>query len=71
MVRPKASRLTPPLIHLCEASLSLEQVLGSRTAVYTGCFTDDYKTLHGKHPDQGSDFGAVGLSFSMLANRIS
>ncbi|KAL9001809.1 MAG: hypothetical protein Q9188_005223 [Gyalolechia gomerana] len=53
------------------AGQSLESLQGSRTAVYTGCFTDDYKMMHCKDPELGSSYGAVGLEFSMLANRIS
>lgn len=53
------------------AGQPLEKIFGSRTAVYTGCFTDDYKMLHCKDPEHGSSYGAVGLEFSMLANRLS
>lgn len=54
------------------AGIPLEKVLGSRTSVFTGSFTNDYLHLNTKDTERGSNYDAVGLSsFAMLANRLS
>ncbi|TEY39885.1 hypothetical protein BOTCAL_0448g00110 [Botryotinia calthae] len=54
------------------AGLSLETVVGSKTSVYTGCFTTDWRDIYAKDPDQWPSYAATGVStLSMCANRIS
>ncbi len=54
------------------AGLPLEKVLGSRTSVFTGAFTNDYLHLNTKDTERGSPYDVIGLSsFAMLANRLS
>ena len=54
------------------AGIPLEKVLGSRTSVFTGSFTNDYLHLNTKDTERGSNYDVVGLSsFAMLANRLS
>ena len=33
--------------------------------------TDDYKMMGCRDPEQGSNYAAAGVAFSMLANRLS
>jgi acyl transferase domain-containing protein len=49
----------------------MEAVSGSKTAVFVGCFNDDYKSIANRDPDQYATYSATGLSQAMLANRIS
>ena len=54
------------------AGLPLEKVMGSKTSVFTGSFTNDYLHLNTKDTERGSTYDVVGLSsFAMLANRLS
>ncbi|KAM3069262.1 hypothetical protein ACMFMG_010772 [Clarireedia jacksonii] len=53
------------------AGITLDQVSGSKTSVFTGCFTDDYKMMYASDPEQSSLYGMTGVSSSLLANRIS
>ena len=47
-------------------------MLGSRTSVFTGSFTNDYLHTNTKDTERGSNYDLVGLSsFAMLANRLS
>ena len=39
--------------------------------MYTGCFTDDYKVMYGKDPEETSKIALVGITPSMLSGRIS
>ena len=49
----------------------MEDVSGSKTSVYTGCFTDDYRLMYSKDPERFSQYGGTGVSASLLANRLS
>lgn len=54
------------------AGIPLDAVVGSKTSVYTGCFTTDWRDLYAKDPDQWPSYAATGVStLSMCANRIS
>ncbi|KAI9644954.1 hypothetical protein NHQ30_006989 [Ciborinia camelliae] len=54
------------------AGLPLEVVIGSKTSVYTGCFTTDWRDMYAKDPDQWPSYAATGVTaLSMCANRIS
>ena len=64
------SRSHLPLITLT-AGLSLDAISGSKTSVYLGSFTNDYRDVLFSDPLQDYKHGATGLSGSMLANRVS
>lgn len=49
----------------------MEDARGSKTSVYTGCFTDDYKISYVKDAEAGSKYALVGISPSMLSGRLS
>ena len=49
----------------------MEKCRGSQTSVYTGSFTDDYRSIIFSDPEQEKRYAATGLAASMLANRIS
>ena len=49
----------------------MEKCIGSKTSVYTGSFTDDYRALLNSDPELGATYASTGLAASMLANRIS
>ena len=45
--------------------------MGTKTSVYTGCFTDDYKISYVKDVEAGSRYAVSGISPSMLSGRLS
>ncbi|TVY38228.1 Reducing polyketide synthase, partial [Lachnellula occidentalis] len=53
------------------AGLPIEQISGSKTSVHTASFCDDYKTLMSKDPELVPKHAALGVAFSILANRLS
>lgn len=53
------------------AGFPISQLAGSRTCVYSGCFTNDYNTLLPKDPLDPPKYNAVGTALNMMANRIS
>jgi acyl transferase domain-containing protein len=53
------------------AGIPIEQIAGSKTSVFTGCFTNDYSLLISKDPEGPRKHTAVGTQMNMLANRIS
>ncbi|KAF2643547.1 putative polyketide synthase [Massarina eburnea CBS 473.64] len=53
------------------AGISMRDVYGSETSVYTGCFTADYTMLLGKDPELAPKYAATGVAATMLSNRIS
>lgn len=59
------------LVDTLAAGIPMEQVVGSKTSVYTGCFTRDYGAIAQKDPEILSRFAITGVESSMLANRIS
>ena len=66
MVRPKAVLILSDI-----AGLSLQDVSGSRTGVYTGSMCTDYKDIITKDLDQMPTHTATGIATSMIANRLS
>jgi acyl transferase domain-containing protein len=54
-----------------KAGLSLESIAGSRTGVFMGHFTNDYRELIFKDPECAPAYTASGSSKTSLANRIS
>jgi acyl transferase domain-containing protein len=53
------------------AGITIEQVSGTRTCVFTGCSANDYATFYSKDPQSGGKYAAYGQSMNMVANRVS
>lgn len=53
------------------AGIPLSKASGSKTSVYTGCFTDDYRVLTSKDENDLPTYAATGTAPSMLAARLS
>jgi len=53
------------------AGITMDSVYGSKTGVYSGSMTDDYKTLITKDADDMPRYTATGVSMNMVANRLS
>lgn len=53
------------------AGITLEQIAGSRTCVFSGCSANDYATFYSKDPQRGGKYAAYGQSMNMIANRVS
>lgn len=51
--------------------MPLEKISGSKTSVYTGCFTNDWQQLCFRDSEQSVDYVGLGIEASMNANRIS
>ena len=51
--------------------MAMESVYGSKTGVYTGSMSDDYKHLVTKDVDDLPKYTATGVSLNMIANRLS
>lgn len=51
--------------------MPLEKVFGSKTSVFTGCFTNDWHQLCIKDTEQSADYAGLGVEPCMNANRIS
>ena len=49
----------------------MEKASGSKTSVYTGCFTEDYKFSLLKDMAMIPKYAATGVAVSMLAARLS
>ncbi|KAG9238586.1 hypothetical protein BJ875DRAFT_415989 [Amylocarpus encephaloides] len=53
------------------AGIPIESISGTKAAVFTGSFADDFKILSLKDTERMSKYTASGNTFSILANRIS
>lgn len=53
------------------AGIPLERLMGTRTCVFNGSFTNDYRGFLAKDPTDPPKYNTVGTEMSMLANRIS
>lgn len=51
--------------------MPMESVNGTSTGVYTGCFSMDYTLQLARDPENSPPYAALGMSLSMLANRLS
>ena len=49
----------------------MEQVLGSKTSVYVGCFTREFEQLLARDPEHNLKYIATGTGTAMLSNRLS
>lgn len=54
-----------------KAGLSLQEIMGTRTGVFMGHFTSDYREMVFKDPESAPAYTASGTSKTSLANRIS
>ncbi|KAF2490386.1 reducing type I polyketide synthase [Lophium mytilinum] len=53
------------------AGQPLDRVIGSKTSVFTGCFTNDWQQLSLKDAEQCTSHAGIGFEASILANRLS
>ncbi|KNG88668.1 polyketide synthase [Aspergillus nomiae NRRL 13137] len=53
------------------AGIPIEKASGTKTGVYTGCMTDDYKRITSHDLDLTPKYAVLGTTMSMLANRLS
>lgn len=51
--------------------MPIENVKGSNTSVYVGCFTTDFLSLMWRDPNQIGKYNATGGGACFLANRLS
>ena len=56
---------------LDKAGLSLQEIAGTRTGVFMGHFTSDYREMIFKDPESAPTYTASGTCKTSLANRIS
>ncbi|KAI1745439.1 BcPKS1, polyketide synthase [Xylaria scruposa] len=54
-----------------QAGLTIENVSGSQTGVYSGCMTYDYKDITTRDLEDFPKYAATGITSNMLANRVS
>ncbi|KAL6719986.1 hypothetical protein ACLMJK_001907 [Lecanora helva] len=54
-----------------DAGITLEQISGTRTSVFCGCFTNDYRDMLIKDLEHYPKHTATGTGFSIMSNRIS
>jgi zearalenone synthase (highly reducing iterative type I polyketide synthase) len=54
-----------------KAGLPLDKIAGTQTGVFMGHFTNDYKEMIYRDPDNAPSYTATGASKTSLANRIS
>lgn len=67
----RISRQAPKADLTYQAGLTMDQCIGSKTAVYTGCFNNDYLSILQQDLEAEQHHAAMGVSPSMLANRLS
>lgn len=53
------------------AGIPIQNVVGSQTSVFVGCFTNDFESVGGRDPFGGPFYAATGYGASMLSNRVS
>ncbi|PWY93041.1 hypothetical protein BO94DRAFT_615778 [Aspergillus sclerotioniger CBS 115572] len=58
-------------VALENAGIPMQQVAGSKTSVYIGCFTNDYRTLYHKDLRDSAPYAATGTTTTINANRVS
>ena len=51
--------------------MTMEQLSGSRTGVFTGTMCDDYKRMVLRDPDDMPKYAATGSPVNVIANRLS
>lgn len=49
----------------------MEKVAGSKTAVFTGAATDDWKALGHRDAEHIGQYAGTGSAYNMIANRVS
>ena len=68
---PPQSIVTHRDTYCVTAGITMDSVYGSKTGVYSGSMTDDYKTLITKDVEDMPRYTATGVSMNMVANRLS
>ncbi|THV55759.1 hypothetical protein BGAL_0004g00460 [Botrytis galanthina] len=69
---PQHRKMLETAYHALEdAGITLHKCSGSDTSVYTGCFTNDYLSILEKDFEAEQKHAAMGVTPSMLANRLS
>lgn len=53
------------------AGIPIESIANKNTGVFTGSFTDDFKTLYQKDVDCAAPYAATGITTTLNANRLS
>jgi len=53
------------------AGITLQEISGSQTSVFCGCFTNDYNAMVTKDLEYYPKYTVTGTGNSILANRIS
>ncbi|PMD26969.1 ketoacyl-synt-domain-containing protein [Hyaloscypha hepaticicola] len=53
------------------AGIPIQDIAGTQTSVYVGCFTKDFEGVTGRDPFGGAFYAATGYGSSMLSNRVS
>lgn len=53
------------------AGLRMEDVAGSQTSCYIGCFSKDYSEMITRDPENGTMYHATGNGAAILSNRLS
>lgn len=51
--------------------IRMEDIAGSQTSCYVGCFTKDYSEMITRDPENGPMYHATGNGASILSNRLS
>ncbi|PYH35667.1 polyketide synthase [Aspergillus neoniger CBS 115656] len=69
---PQHRRMLEATYHALEdAGIPIEKCSGTNTAVYTGCFTNDYQSVLQEDFELEATHAAMGIAPSMLAHRVS
>ncbi|OJJ75778.1 hypothetical protein ASPBRDRAFT_38078 [Aspergillus brasiliensis CBS 101740] len=69
---PQHRRMLETTYHALEdAGIPIEKCSGTNTAVYTGCFTNDYQSVLQEDFELEAPHAAMGIAPSMLAHRVS
>ncbi|GKZ38503.1 type I Iterative Polyketide synthase (PKS), partial [Aspergillus brasiliensis] len=58
-------------VALENAGIPIQNIAGSNTSVYVGCFTDDYRDLYRKDVRDSAPYAATGITTTLNANRVS
>lgn len=53
------------------AGYSMDQMTGSDTGVYVGCWSHEYGTQFARDPENAPSYESSGMSGAMISNRIS
>ena len=51
--------------------IRMEDIAGSQTSCYVGCFSQDYREMIARDPEKGTMYHVTGNRASILSNRLS